>query len=472
MAGKDDRAIMVENLRILDETLLEWRRQFAQEIDWRPIALSLGIQELRMMGLPVMLSQPAPPALRPAALGMVGEEWHGPSPPGEGWVQVGTGPRGGRIWRKAGAAPKTAPPARAKAASPPSSVPGYPKPAARNGRDPDASGLAARGTRARLFRPWDPDARAAAIGKLLKAAGSGKPGQWTQGNATLMEKVFAEVLNFDHWDSTFPADVAGVVRCADGLNRRVGIDLKTAVTQSEGTVKRDDTAEVQKIDFSAEDFDLAARIGGTRADSRSLMFFLAVNANRTVERVPQVDPVTGQVRRDARGQPVMRQAALLYLEAGVRGSPYRAMTPIEIEGLNDVSDLTNPTLLAQVREKVLQHIRNTDPAQFAAQVKTSGERLYERTTRRRARDLDTLATAGVEISDRDEALRAAGQALKKADKALKERRDLQQDLRQKDQQLQQQKEQQITFLRGLYATAQGPMRQQIADQLARLGVKV
>jgi hypothetical protein len=466
MVSKDD---LPELIRHLDEIIREARQQWAREVDWRPLAMSLGIRELRMMGLPVMLSQPTPPAPRPAALGMVGEEWHGPSPPGEGWVQVGTGPRGGKRWRKAaGAAHEAAPRSRAKAPRPPSSVPGYPKAAARNGRDPDASGLAARGTRARLFRPWDPDARAAAIARLLKAAGGGKPGQWTQGNATLMERVFTEVLNFDHWDSTFPADIAGVVRCADGMNRRVGIDLKTAVTQSEGTVKRDDTAEVQKIDFTSEDFGLAARIGGTRADSRSLMFFLAANANRTVERVPQVDPATGQVRRDARGQPVMRQAALLYLEAGVRGSSYRAMTPIEVEGLNDVSDLTNPTLLAQVREKVLAHIRNTDVAQFAEQVKASGERLYERTTRRRARDLDTLATAGVEIDDRDEALRAAGQALKKVDKALKERRDLQQELRQKDQQLQQQ----ITFLQGLYATVQGPMRQQIADQLARLGVKV
>jgi hypothetical protein len=212
--------------------------------------------------------------------------------------------------------------------------------------------------------------------------------------------------------------------------------VKTAVTQSGGQVKRDDGAEVQKIDFTSEDFDLAARIGGTNADSRSLMFFLAVNANRTVERVPEVDPTTGQARKDARGQPVTRRAALLYLEAGVRGGPYRAMTAVEVEGLNDVSDLSNPYVLARVRERILAHVRNTDPAHFAALVKASGEKLYERTTKHRARALDALAAAGVEIGDRDQALRAAGQALKRADKAVQERRDLQRQVQQKDQQLQ------------------------------------
>lgn len=35
-------------------------------------------------------------------LGMVGGEWHGPQPPGEGWVQVGAGPQGGKRWKKQG----------------------------------------------------------------------------------------------------------------------------------------------------------------------------------------------------------------------------------------------------------------------------------------------------------------------------------------------------------------------------------
>ncbi len=39
-------------------------------------------------------------------LGMVGDEWHGPKPPGEGWVELKPGPRGGKRWKKgAGAAP-------------------------------------------------------------------------------------------------------------------------------------------------------------------------------------------------------------------------------------------------------------------------------------------------------------------------------------------------------------------------------
>lgn len=36
------------------------------------------------------------------ALGMVGDEWHGPQPPGEGWVEVKRGPHGGKVWRKSG----------------------------------------------------------------------------------------------------------------------------------------------------------------------------------------------------------------------------------------------------------------------------------------------------------------------------------------------------------------------------------
>jgi hypothetical protein len=369
-------------------------------------------------------SAPAVPVVPPAFVlfesayfGMVGDEWHGPSPPGEGWVEIGQGPRGGKRWRKTQAAEAPAPSGTGKKEST-SSVPGYPKPAAKNGRDPDASGLPARGTHAKLYKPWAPDERAAAIGKILKDVGGGQPGNWTQANATTMEKVFAEVLNFDWWGETFPADIAGVVRVGD-VSHRVGVDLKTAITQSAGRIKRDDNAELQKINFTIEDFDAAAS-GGAEA---SLMFFLAVNANHTVKQVPGVDPATGRARKDAQGRPVMKKAALLYLERGVRGGQYKDMTPIDVEGLENVSDLTNPAILARTREKILSLIRNTDPAQFAAQVKTSGEKLYQRTTKHRARDLDTLATAGVQINDQDQALRTAGHALNKADKADKALRE-------------------------------------------------
>ncbi len=37
-------------------------------------------------------------------LGMVGDEWHGPTAPGPGWVNVGKGPRGGLRWKQTGAA--------------------------------------------------------------------------------------------------------------------------------------------------------------------------------------------------------------------------------------------------------------------------------------------------------------------------------------------------------------------------------
>lgn len=37
-----------------------------------------------------------------AAFGMVGDEWHGPTAPAPGWVQVGRGAHGGLIWKKAG----------------------------------------------------------------------------------------------------------------------------------------------------------------------------------------------------------------------------------------------------------------------------------------------------------------------------------------------------------------------------------
>lgn len=32
--------------------------------------------------------------------GMVGDEWHGPTPPGKGWAPIADGPRGGRRWKK------------------------------------------------------------------------------------------------------------------------------------------------------------------------------------------------------------------------------------------------------------------------------------------------------------------------------------------------------------------------------------
>lgn len=38
-------------------------------------------------------------------LGMVGDEWHGPKPPGEGWEAIKPGPRGGKRWKRAEGAP-------------------------------------------------------------------------------------------------------------------------------------------------------------------------------------------------------------------------------------------------------------------------------------------------------------------------------------------------------------------------------
>ncbi len=35
-----------------------------------------------------------------ASFGMVGDEWHGPQPPGEGWVELKAGPRGGKRWKR------------------------------------------------------------------------------------------------------------------------------------------------------------------------------------------------------------------------------------------------------------------------------------------------------------------------------------------------------------------------------------
>lgn len=43
-----------------------------------------------------------------AKFGLVGDEWHGPDPPGEGWAEVGRGPHGGKIWRKQGQEKTTA----------------------------------------------------------------------------------------------------------------------------------------------------------------------------------------------------------------------------------------------------------------------------------------------------------------------------------------------------------------------------
>lgn len=37
---------------------------------------------------------------RSPAFGMVGNEWHGPNPPGDGWVPIAPGPRGGKRWRR------------------------------------------------------------------------------------------------------------------------------------------------------------------------------------------------------------------------------------------------------------------------------------------------------------------------------------------------------------------------------------
>ncbi len=35
-----------------------------------------------------------------APFGMVGDEWHGPTPPGEGWIPSAPGPKGGKRWRR------------------------------------------------------------------------------------------------------------------------------------------------------------------------------------------------------------------------------------------------------------------------------------------------------------------------------------------------------------------------------------
>ncbi len=37
-----------------------------------------------------------------ATFGMVGDEWHGPTPPSKGWKQIQPGPRGGKRWKKTG----------------------------------------------------------------------------------------------------------------------------------------------------------------------------------------------------------------------------------------------------------------------------------------------------------------------------------------------------------------------------------
>jgi hypothetical protein len=56
-----------------------------------------------------------------AELGMVGDEWHGPKPPGEGWTEIAPGPRGGKRWKQGGqrpAAPAHAASAKAAPAKP------------------------------------------------------------------------------------------------------------------------------------------------------------------------------------------------------------------------------------------------------------------------------------------------------------------------------------------------------------------
>jgi SPP1 gp7 family putative phage head morphogenesis protein len=46
------------------------------------------------------------------SLGMVGDEWHGPEPPGPGWVEVGRGERGGKIWKQSAGAAGVTPTAK------------------------------------------------------------------------------------------------------------------------------------------------------------------------------------------------------------------------------------------------------------------------------------------------------------------------------------------------------------------------
>lgn len=57
-----------------------------------------------------------------AALGMVGDEWHGPTPPGEGWVQIQPGPRGGKRWRRGAGSAGTVLPAAGQPGAQPTGV--------------------------------------------------------------------------------------------------------------------------------------------------------------------------------------------------------------------------------------------------------------------------------------------------------------------------------------------------------------
>ncbi len=61
--------------------------RYVAAMAWRAFRAASGQQSARM-------------SMDGVELGMVGDEWHGPQPPGEGWVQTGRGPRGGNIWKR------------------------------------------------------------------------------------------------------------------------------------------------------------------------------------------------------------------------------------------------------------------------------------------------------------------------------------------------------------------------------------
>jgi len=66
-----------------------WHTQIVSDPDAAPLEESL--HQSMALALP-----------EEATFGMVGDEWHGPTAPGPGWVQVGQGERGGKVWKQQG----------------------------------------------------------------------------------------------------------------------------------------------------------------------------------------------------------------------------------------------------------------------------------------------------------------------------------------------------------------------------------
>lgn len=74
-----------------------WHTQIVSDPDAAPLEESL--HQSMALALP-----------EEATFGMVGDEWHGPTAPGPGWVQVGQGERGGKVWKQQqGAQPQPTP---------------------------------------------------------------------------------------------------------------------------------------------------------------------------------------------------------------------------------------------------------------------------------------------------------------------------------------------------------------------------